>query len=397
MTAGYQLNGLDLDTAFVRRDSFYAPAGLWGTGYNILGQLGDSTTVNKSSPVQTSAGGPMWTKRFSSGNSHTVAIKTDGTLWSWGSSANGQLGNTSVSYPLTSPKMIGSSNDSWSLVACGQYHTLATKIDGTLWGWGDNSQKQIRDLGITSFGTPQLLSNTATITGNSWTNLSGGQHHSAAISSKGRLYLWGRNDYGQLGSNTTTSTGILKETVSNTTNWKQVSCGEIHTAAIKTDGTLWGWGHALSSQLGISYNDMLEGNRSSPIQTAAGGTNWKQVVCGAFHTMAIKGDGTLWGWGSNGNGQLGVDPVIDSSLQTPVQILGYSTMWKQINAGYNHSSGIKTDGTLWTWGYNGLGALGDGTTVDKYSPVQISGNQWSYVSAGGFGGRVTLALAEEKW
>jgi alpha-tubulin suppressor-like RCC1 family protein len=172
-----------------------------------------------------------------------------------------------------------------------------------------------------------------------------------------------------------------------------VSAGSYTSAATKTDGTLWLWGKNNSGQLGNNTTT----NTSSPIQTVAGSNTWKQVsiggpnfngAAGPCAVAAIKTDGTLWTWGNNAYGQLGDNSTISTS--SPIQTISAGTSWKQVSSGYGFMSAIKTDGSLWTWGWNsavGLGvtgALGDGTTVNKSSPVQTiaSGTNWSQCSSG---------------
>jgi len=137
-------------------------------------------------------------------------------------------------------------------------------------------------------------------------------------------------------------------------------------AAIKTDGTLWTWGaNATYGQLG----DNTVAPKSSPVQTVAFGANWKQVTSGGFHCAATKTDGTLWGWGRNDSGQLGDNTVAPKS--SPVQTVAFGTNWKQVSCGYTHTAAIKTDGTLWVWGSNANGALGDNTTTSRSNTAAI--------------------------
>jgi alpha-tubulin suppressor-like RCC1 family protein len=158
------------------------------------------------------------------------------------------------------------------------------------------------------------------------------------IFSEGGLWNWGRNNYGQLGDSTTASKSSPIQTIAGGTNWKQVTCGYMHTAAIKTDGTLWTWGYNYYGRLG----DSTISHRSSPIQTIAGGTNWKQVSGGYFHTAAIKTDGTLWNWGDNYYGQLG-DSDRATPKSSPVQTIAGGTNWKQVACGYQHTAAIQDD------------------------------------------------------
>ena len=180
------------------------------------------------------------------------------------------------------------------------------------------------------------------------------------------------------------------QTVAAGTNWKQVSADTI-VGAIKTDGTLWMWGDNGYGQLGDNTRTL----RSSPVQTVAGGTNWKQVSTAGDNVGAIKTDGTLWAWGYGGSGKLGDGGNgFSGSRSSPVQTVAGGTNWKQISAGYNHTSAIKTDGTLWLWGSNGVGQLGDNTVASKSSPVQTiaGGTNWKQISSSY---DITLAIRDD--
>jgi alpha-tubulin suppressor-like RCC1 family protein len=369
------------DDVFVPADAF-REGNLWTWGQNSYGQLGDNTITNRSTPVTTFAGGTNW-KQVAGGRKHTAAIKTDGTLWTWGSNAYGQLGNntsTDRSTPVTT--FAGGTN--WKQVDSGGYHTAAIKTDGTLWTWGYNFFGALGNNTTTDRSTPV----TTFAGGTNWKQVAGGGYlHTAAIKTDGTLWTWGRNQFGQLGDNTITNRSIPVTTFAGGTNWKQVAGGQNHTAAIKTDGTLWTWGNNGNGQLG----DNTATNRSTPVTTFAGGTNWKQVACscgsiiiGAVrHTAAIKTDGTLWTWGTNTNGQLGNNTTTDRS--TPVTTFAGGTNWKQVSAGAQFTSAIKTNGTLWTWGSETFGKLGDNTSgTNRLTPVTTfaGGTNWKQVSGG---------------
>ena len=194
------------------------------------------------------------------------------------------------------------------------------------------------------------------------------------------LWTWGDDAQGQIGDNTTINRSSPVQTIAGGTNWKQVAGGGVHTAAIKTDGTLWTWGHNNQGQLGD--NTIIQ--KSSPVQTISGGTNWKLVAGGYYHTTAIKTDGTLWTWGHNNQGQLGDNTIIHRS--SPVQTVAGGTNWKLVACSYMHTAAIKTDGTLWTWGYNPQGQLGDNTIIYRSSPVQTvaAGTNWKLVAGGAY-------------
>jgi alpha-tubulin suppressor-like RCC1 family protein len=337
------------------------------------GVLGDNTSVSKSSPVQTVSGGTNW-KQVAAGLYHAAAIKTDGTLWTWGYNSTGTLGDGSSIVNKSSPIQTVSGGTNWKQVAGGQSHAAAIKTDGTLWTWGYNAQGQVGDNSITHRSSPiQTVSG-----GTNWKQVASGGNNTAAIKTDGTLWLWGYNSGGQLGDNTSTHRSSPVQTIAGGTNWKSVSGGSAHTVAIKTDGTLWTWGQNTLGQLG----DNTRINKFSPVQTIAGGTNWKSVSSGIAYTAAIKTDGTLWLWGHNNYGQLGDNTIVHRS--SPVQTVSGGTNWKQVAGGGFNIASIKTDGTLWTWAYNAQGQLGDNTIVHRSSPIQTvsGGTNWKLVAAG---------------
>jgi alpha-tubulin suppressor-like RCC1 family protein len=360
----------------------FKQAGLWMWGYNTVnGQLGiNNRTADRSSPVQTIAGGTNW-KQISAFSQTVAAIKTDGTLWMWGLGQSGQLGNGIASI-RSSPVQTVSSGTNWEQVSTGVAHTAAIKTDGTLWTWGQNTFGQL--------GTNNTIIRSSPIqtvsSGTNWKQISVGTAHTAAIKTDGTLWTWGYNISGQLGDNTIVEKSSPIQTISGGTNWKQVAGGTNNTAAIKTDGTLWLWG--LNDTGNLGDNTVIP--KSSPVQTVAGGTNWKQLNLGttlggvAGCTNAIKTDGTLWSWGRNQYGQLGDNTVVNKS--SPIQTVAGGTNWKQVSTGQLTTAAIKTDGTLWTWGVNDYGVLGLGTTVVAAvsSPVQTiaGGTNWKQVAAG---------------
>jgi alpha-tubulin suppressor-like RCC1 family protein len=346
----------------------------WGNGG--AGRLGNNIATNRSTPVTTLSGGANW-KQVSGGDQYTAAIKTDGTLWTWGANSSGQLGNnttTTRSTPVTT--FAGGTN--WKQVSCGLIHTAAIKTDGTLWTWGFNSYGRLGDNTTSTRLTPV----TTFAGGTNWKQVSGGNDITTAIKTDGTLWSWGSGIVGQLGDNTGTDKLTPVTTFAGGTNWKQVFGSIVHTVAIKTDGTLWTWGANTNGQLGNNRTNTV----ITPVTTFAGGTNWKQVSCGHFHTIAIKTDGTLWTWGANslvfGSGALGINNTTDRS--TPVTTFAGGTNWKQVSGGRAHTAAIKTDGTLWTWGSNTNGQLGINASTDRTTPVTTfaGGTNWKQVSSG---------------
>jgi alpha-tubulin suppressor-like RCC1 family protein len=367
--------------------------GLWAWGRNFInlafpttsvsGQLGDGTIVDKSSPVQ--IGSLTNWKQVSAGADHSLAIKTDGTLWAWGHQTGGYssfattvdegaLGDGTI-INKSSPVQIGALTN-WKQISGGLGFSVAVKTDGTIWTWGSNRTGQLGSATVVRRSSPVQIGSLT-----NWKQVAAGSYHTAAVKRDGTIWTWGENDRGQLGDGTVVrksspiQVGLL-------TNWYQVSCGDFYTAAIKTDGTLWVWGHNNDGQLGLGDKT----HRSSPVQVGSL-TNWKQVECNfsnqtvsSSYTLAIKTDGTLWAWGDNGNGHLGDGTT--TSKSSPIQV-GLLTNWKQISAGDDLSAAVKTDGTLWTWGNNGEGALGQGNITNRSSPVQVGSlPNWKQVSCG---------------
>ena len=299
------------------------------------------------------------------------------TLWGWRDNDKAQLGNNATNGGTT-PVTTFAGGANWKQVSCGTDHTAAVKIDGTLWTWGSN---QFGHLGINS-GNTSSTPVTTFAGGTDWKQVSCGHYHTAAIKTDGTLWTWGRNDNGQMGINIVVTafesprcTPIT--TFAGGTNWKQVSCGGLHTAAIKTDGTLWVWGGNSSGQLGINFSNLI--NKSTPVTTFAGGTNWKQVSGGSFYTAAIKTDGTLWTWGNNSNASLGDNTIINRS--TPVTTFAGGTNWKQVSGGFYPTAAVKTDGTLWTWGSNQFAQLGVNDRSIVCTPITTftGGTNWKQV------------------
>jgi alpha-tubulin suppressor-like RCC1 family protein len=244
--------------------------------------------------------------------------------------------------------------------------SLAIKSDGSLWAWGSPNQ----NYDLTSTGNTGGLFNQLGV-GYSWSSVGTAYATGYAIRSDGLLFSWGDNSFGQTGLNSNTNQSTLAQIGSN--SWKMISGGYGHALAIRSDGTLWAWGFNSVGQLGL--NDKI--NKSSPVQV--GTSSWSFVEAGSNNSsFGIKADGTLWGWGYNGYGQLGDNTTVDKS--SPVQI-GTSS-WSFVT-GCNHTAAIDVAGRLFAWGLNTSGGIGDNTTVSKSSPVLVdSSYSWTSVGIG---------------
>jgi alpha-tubulin suppressor-like RCC1 family protein len=302
----------------------------------------------------------------------------DGRLWAFGYNTEGYLADNTLT-SRRSPVTTTGGGTNWKQAAAGGANGGGIKTDGTLWMWGRGNEGKNGDNTSSTRSSPV----TTVAGGTNWKQMDIGHSHTAAIKTDGTLWTWGWNLYGGLGDNTSSASSKSSPvtTVGGQGSWKQVSCGYYFTGAIKTDGTLWMWGYDQYGRLG--QNSSPTNNTSSPITTAAGGTNWKQVSLGARHAAAIKTDGTLWTWGINSSGQLGDNTL--SSRSSPVTTVGGQGTWKQVAAGTVNTAAIKTDGTLWTWGNNNpYGQLGDNTSSTRSSPVTTvaGGTNWKQVAVG---------------
>ena len=373
-------NGIvyDFYDVFVPAENFRQPA-LWTWGFDQFGELGINNTGSKNIPVTTFAGGTNWKQVSSSSvGALTAAIKTDGSLWTWGIGTSAQLGNNNNTSRGTPVTTFAGGTD-WKSVAAGTNSMAAIKTDGSLWTWGENGLGQLGTNNLDTRSTPV----TTFIGGNDWKQVSVGYRFVGAIKTDGSLWTWGANFGTNLGINASAfshrSTPVTTFAGGNT--WKQVSCGQYHMAAIKTDGSLWIWGlnDNGNSVLGINQGNVSIG---TPVTTFAGGNTWKSVACGLNHTAAIKTDGSLWVWGLGTSGQLG--NFADTTRSTPVTTFAGGTNWKQVFVGNAFTTAIKTDGSLWTWGFNSNGALGNNNNTNRNTPVTtfIGGNDWKQVGGG---------------
>ena len=334
-------------------------------GRNDQSQLGDGTAIDKSSPVQIGAL-TNWAS-VSGGSVHSLATKTDGTLWAFGNNSNGQLGSADTFN--ISPAQIGALTN-WASVASGAHHSLGLKTDGTIWSFGKNNNGQLGDGTTVSKSSPVQI---GALT--NWASVASGWNHSFAIKTDSTVWSWGSNSYGQLGDGTAINKSSPVQ-IGALTGWASVAGGSDHSLAIMTDGTLWTWGSDNFGQLGNGGY----GSISSPAQVG-NLTNWTKVVAGYEHSLALKTDGTMWSWGYNAYGQLGDGTNITKS--SPVRVGSLTTNWTNIAAGFSQSFALKADGTLWSFGSNNRGRLGDQTTIDKSSPVQIGTlTNWASISGG---------------
>ena len=344
----------------------------WAGDYGVLGQNGAyASPARISSPAQVP--GTTWNV-LSLYNNFAHALKNDGSHWVWGSASTGDLGqnvpdNTHLSSPTQLP-------GTWSAITSSNYSMMGIKTDGTMWSWGDNGNGHLGVNDRTNRSSPTQVG-TSTNWGTGGNNLSGSEYSVQAIKENGTLWVWGYNRDGNLGQNNDNPARFSSPTqVGTNTTWNKCRGFFNSMVATKTDGTLWCWGNNQQGQIG--QND-TSGPFSSPKQVGSG-TDWTgQVWKGYKSAYAIKTNGTLWAWGNNEGGSLGQNQN-DVYYSSPVQI-GTETTWRSGGAlGYRGVAATKTDGTLWTWGSNG-GSLALNNETQYSSPVQVgSDTDWDYTN-----------------
>jgi alpha-tubulin suppressor-like RCC1 family protein len=309
-------------------------------------------------------------------------------LYTWGSQSSGQSGlnSSSAGYKNSSPVQVGTLTN-WLIVSAASSQASTIKSDGTLWSWGSG---QFGTLGVNTGAAVSSPTQVGLLT--NWSQVNHGGRHVLAVKKDGTLWAWGSNDFGEVGLNIVATYPDRRSSpaqVGLLTNWLFVAAGPYISFGIKTDSTLWAWGN--DAQGGLGNNSGL-GSRSSPTQVGVA-TNWSQIAIGSNQgVMAIKSNGTLWGWGYNSYGQLGFNNTVSPAM-TPVQV-GTDTNWLHLckGSGSMHFAAIKTDGTLWIWGKNVNGELGQNDVVYRSSPTQVG-----ILTNWGYGGSSSPIQTGGKW
>lgn len=396
-------DGFPSHTAAVKKDGT-----VWCWGSNKYGELGNGTTKSRNVPVKVT--GITGAVKVSAGGELTAAVKKDGTVWCWGNNEYGQLGNgsrhgSSKPVQVRNLKNIVDVSAGYSFVLAldkfgyvwlwGEdigsnprapvYRSLPIKIagltnvksigagmaatvlkkDGTVWTWGSNEYGQ---LGNGYFGWKQLSKSPHKIsTLSNIVSISSGNCSTAAVRSDGTVWCWGDDSSGGLGDNSCYDSPKPVQ-VKNLTGVVQAACGRIHTLAIKDDGSVWAWGNNWFGQIGDGTISVL------PMPLAVQGiSDVKKVSSGLGHTLALKNDGTLWGWGDTQSSQLDFQQLWPKVFTyKPIQLHKMDHV-KDIAAGEAYSLALKDDGTVWGWGQNSRGQLGNGSNQYSDIPVKAKG------------------------
>ena len=322
---------------------------LYAWGRNNHGQLGDGSTTNRSTPTRIGTASD-WDRlgASSSGYGRSIGINKKGELYVWGGTGS------------KAPARVGDSSD-WVHAAGGSNHMLAINSKGELYGRGSNRWGQ---LGMGLDGPDSVSGLTRIGTAANWKHADAGLFYSLAINDNGELYAWGYNYDGQLGIGSSDSYTVSPQKVGTASNWTHVAAGVEHALGVNSLGELYVWGKNDHGQLGNGGNTSLR----VPTRIATS-VSWKYVSAGNTFSMAISGNGELYAWGRNNHGQLGDGTKTDRS--TPTKI-GDASNWTDVSAGVDSGRAVNAKGELYAWGRNDYGQLGDGTTAERSRPVKIA-------------------------
>ena len=372
-------------------------------GWNSYGALGDGTmtTRNQFVTVKDSLGFAFLENVISvaHGGNHGLAVKSDGTVWAWGDNYGGELGQgNNVGHLM--PVQVRSKNGLGMLtgvvsVACAGASSLALKADGTLVSWGYNGYGQLGNNNIASQNLPvDVVSENGTGQLSKVVAISGGGAFYLALKQNGTLVAWGSNLYGELGNGTLgtvqnsgiPSSVLLSDGITPLHEVVSFSCGDAHALALTADGSVYSWGNNTNGQLGIGMAgpqppDDKPSDQGLPVRVLNSTensflANIVGLAGGGQHSLALATDGSVYSWGNNTNGQLGDGTLTSRSLPALVLNSAGTTPLngvKSLVAGRSHSLAVKTDRTVISWGYNVRGQLGDGTFTDRSLPVPVPG------------------------
>ena len=373
---------------------------VWDWGDNSYGELGNGTNDESDMPVQVPLNSYYPISDIAAGENFSLALATDGAVWAWGNNNSGELGNGTNNESDT-PVQVGLSNDfPISNIAAGENFGLALGFNGTVWAWGDNSLGQLGNGTNNDSNYPVQVSLPSLPSGVTITNIAAGGEQSLALASNGTVWAWGNNNSGELGNGTNTPSNIpVQVSLPSGVTITNITAGEDFSLALASNGTVWAWGYNGDGELGNGTNT----NSNIPVQVSLpslpSGVTITNIAAGEDFSLAIASNGTLWAWGDDYYGELG-NGTYAFYCNIPVQVsLPSGVEVKDIAAGDAHSLALVASeatppaGTVWAWGLNNYGQLGNGTYTDTNIPVPVSlpsGVTITNLAGGGFN---SLALA----
>ena len=320
---------------------------LWSWGSNGRGCLGRIAGTNQWSPTIITGVPPV--TAVAAGQQHVLAVATNGTVWAWGWNMSQQLGAGTFSSMVWTPTpTLNLSNV--IAVATGNDHSLALRADGSVWGWGDNSAGQLGDGTTVNRGSPVLVGGVSNVVA-----IAAGQSHSVALRFDGTVWAWGKNDLGQLGDGTTTSR-LSAVQVNGVSNAVRIAAGEVSSIAVGDDGTVWAWGGNTHGQLGNFPVTNVVAARMTGV------SNVVAYSAGYRHGIQMRADGVVLGTGRNDYGQVG-DGTVTQRFEWVV--CPSLTNLIMISAGDSHGLGLRSNGEVVAWGSNMAGQLGMGTAPSR--------------------------------
>jgi len=343
---------------------------VWASGRNTEGQAGNASNTNVTPQVEVRELYAL--DAVAIGAYHSLALKSDGAVWSVGANWAGQLGTGSA---ITTNVPVATKITTLSnvvTIATGQDNSMALTTNGFVYTWGYNAQGELGNGTTISTNRPIFVSSLSNVVA-----IASGFYHNLALLTNGTVRAWGYGGYGNLGDGTNLNR-TTPVTVTGLSNVVNIAAGGYHNLALKSDGTVWAWGYNGYGQLGNNSYD--PGPLSGPIVphwtptqvVGPGGvgflTNIVDIVAGAYHSLALSADGFVYAWGGSWLGQVG-NGGTNYQQVVPVKLLSLTNM-VAIGRGDYHSMAMGTDGSVWTWGANWLGQLGDGTTIQRNTPVQ---------------------------
>lgn len=352
----------DVAAGFEHTCAVTSEGGVKCWGRNMHGRLGDGTAVQRHVPVDV-VGLSNGVTQVTAGYAHTCALTSDGAVKCWGYNGYGQLGDGTTTERRTPVDVVGLSSGVAKIVA-GRYHTCAVTGGGGVKCWGLNVNGQLGDGATADHHTPVDVVGLSS----GVTEIGAGNEHTCALTSGGDVKCWGGNWAGQLGDGTTTDHYTPVEVVGLNGGVNAIASGQYHNCVLVSGGGLKCWGMNGAGQLG----DGTRVAHFTPVDVIGLDSSVTKVVAGYYHTCALTSGGGVVCWGRNTYGQLGDGTTTDR--YTPVGVSGLGSGMAKISAGgHTHTCALTSGGALKCWGLNAGGQLGDGTTTDRLTPVDVVG------------------------